>query len=138
MTILDTYNYNGLTYEDYLEFCEINEIEPDDENSNAFYEWLAEERENAFGDLEMNLSFSKFNGPVTVCGSLGLWWGRPTIEPKKFDTLWDAIVACAQDVDDIIVTLEKGILKVQGLHHDGRNVFTIHREHGYFWPKYLF
>ena len=66
------------------------------------------------------------------------WWGRPTIEPKKFDTLWDAIVACAQDVNDIIVTLEKGILKVQGLHHDGTNVFTIHREHGYFWPKYLF
>ena len=138
MTILDTYNYNGLTYEDYLEFCEINEIEPEGEDSRDFYEWLGHENDIAWEDLEANLSYSKVSGPVSVCGHLGLWWGNPTIQPEKFDNLWDAIMACARDAWDVIITLDKGVLKVQALHHDGRNVFTIHREHGYFWPKYLF
>ena len=138
MTIYDSYNSNGLTYADYLEFCEENGTEPKGEESSHFYNWLDMQNDLDWQDLEMNLSYSKLNGPVSVCGHLGLWWGKPTIEPKKFDTLWDAILACANNADDIIITLKRGILKVQALHHDGRNTFTLHREHGYFWPKYLF
>lgn len=138
ITYIDTYNHNGRTYDDYKEWCSDNEIEPAGEESNEFYAWLGRENDFDWEDFEANLQYSKVNGPVTVRGSLGLWWGRPTIEPKKFYTLWDAILACIDDAWDVIITLDKGVLKVQALHHDGRNVFTIHREHGYFWPKYLF
>ena len=138
ITYIDTYNYNGRTYEDYLDWCEINEIDPAGEESREYYNWLGLENNTDWEDFQDNLQYSKVNGPVSVCGSLGLWWGSPTIEPKKFNSIWDAIVACTQNADDIIITLEKGILKVQALHHDGRNVFTIHREHGYFRRKYLF
>ena len=35
--LIDTYNH-GFTYNDYVDFCECNEIEADDENSNDYYE----------------------------------------------------------------------------------------------------
>lgn len=137
ITYLDTYNHDGLTYEDYKEFCEDNDITPEAEDSQDFYDWLAQETEFSVEDFRDNLKYAKF-GPVSVSGRLGLWCGSPSIETTKFDNILDAFNACVSDAWDVIVTLDKGILTVQALHHDGRNVFTIHREHGYFWPKHLF
>ena len=137
ITYIDTYNHNGRTYDDYKEWCEDNEIEAQAEDSQEFYGWLSEEDNFDLEDFRDNLKYANL-GPVSVSGRLGLWYGTRTIQTTKFDSLSDAINACFGDAWDVIVTLDKGILKVEALHHDGRNVFTIHREHGYFWPKYLF
>lgn len=136
---LDTYNKNGYTYEDYLDYCNDNELEPKDDESNDYYDWLSEQVDLDWEDFFDNIEYVDLcQRPVTVCGKLGLWWGSPTIEPTKFDDLKSAILACAEGSWDLEVTLDKGILSVVGYHHDGRNYFTIHREHGYFWPKYLY
>ena len=123
MILIDTYNNNGWSYSDYKAEMEENDLFPGDENSNSFYSWLSE---------RINMDIEDF------WDNLGLWWGRPEIQSTRFRNLAEAIHKCVDGAQDMVVTLEKGILTVEGLHHDGTNCFTIHREHGYFWPKYLF
>lgn len=60
-----------------------------------------------------------------VTGQLGLWDCRPTIVPKVFHTLKDAIRACANNVDYIRVELCAKSIKFEGIHHDGTNHFEI-------------
>ena len=139
ITYINTINHNGYTYQDYIEDCEESGREPGKEASAEYYRWLGRMVDLDIEDFLANTRHSKVcRGPVTVRGHLGLWWGRPKIEPEKFDDFESAIRACWGDCDDTSITLDKGILTVVGYHHDGRNVFTIHREHGYFWPKYLY
>ena len=138
ITYIDTLSDNGLTYEDYKEFCEVNGIEPRGNGGSHYLNWLAEENTTIFDDFLENMKYSKFAGHVSVCGRVGRWNGTFSIEPKNFDTFEDAIMACVQDCGEVSITLDKGVLTVKSYHHDGVNVFTIHREHGYFWPKYLF
>ena len=88
-------------------------------------------------DFWTNLKYADF-GECEVSGSLGLWWGSPDIEPKRFSTLYDAVSACANDAWDLIVYLENGILYVDAMHHDGTNSFTIKPMiKGKRFPKYL-
>lgn len=138
ITYIDTMNKNGWDYNAYLEDCKEHGKTPKGEDSNDYYNFVSDMMEMDWSDFMLNLEYSKVNGPVTVHGELGLWWGSPTIEPTKFDDLKSAIVACVAGSTDVKITLDKGILEVVGYHHDGRNYFTIHREDGHFWPKHLF
>ena len=139
VTYIDTYNSNGWSYQDYIAECSENAVTPGTEDSPEFYEWMQQRVAWDWEDFEMNIKNSRVcSGPVTVTGSLGLWWGRPEIEPRRFDSLLAAIYACLENCFEYSIKLEKGVLEVAGTHHDGTNHFSIRRASGRFWSKYLF
>lgn len=135
---LDTYNVDEqYSYNDYVENCEDNGVKPSEEGSHEYYEWLQRQRQYDIDDFWDNLKYADF-GKCEVSGTLGLWWGHPDIEAKRFDSLYKAVSACAESAWDLIVYLEKGILYVDAMHHDGTNSFTIKPMiKGKRFPKYL-
>lgn len=130
-TLFDNYNINDEAWlEAYKEHCEINEIEmPNDaENSTEFYEWQSEMFSMEWNDLLDNIE-SNWDNDVNcvVTGTVGRWNGTFEIEPKAFPSLRIAINTCASNMDYVIVTEDEGIIKVEAIHHDGRNNFEIHK-----------
>lgn len=129
MVLLLTSDPTSLTYDDYLDWCENNEVEPQDENSNSFYEWCGEEAYMIYNDERDNLSYSKLaNRMFLVDGTLGLWWGKPAIVPQVCRGLLETIDKCiGNDIDNIDVKadFENGLLVVYAYHHDGTNVFNL-------------
>lgn len=130
-TLFDNYNINDEAWlEDYKEHCEINEIEmpTNAENSTEFYEWQSEMFSMEWEDLLDNIE-SDWNNDVNcvVTGKVGRWNGTFEIEPKAFPSLRIAINTCVSNMDYVIVTEDEGIIKVEAIHHDGRNNFEIHK-----------
>lgn len=137
--MIDTYNNGGLEYRDYLDFCEVNEIEPAAEDSNDYYEWLGEESQRFWEDFIDNLSYGKCTYPLLITGSLGLWTGSHDIEPVLVESedyhqngnyyskpsMKTAILKCLGSCDDIKITYNDGIIEVDAMHHDGTNSFYI-------------
>lgn len=116
-------------YSEYLDWCEANEIEPAEENSNDYYHWCAEEANiNYECDMD-NLMYSELkNRTFVIEGTLGLWWGRPTIEPVVVNGIVEAIRKCiGRDTNDIDAELntKDGVIYVNSCHHDGTNCFTL-------------
>ena len=116
-------------YSEYLDWCEWNNVEPAEENSNGYYEWCAEEAQNNY-DCDMdNLMYSELKDRTfAIEGTLGLWWGRPTIEPVVVNGIVPAIKRCfGRDINDIDAELniKDGVIYVQAHHHDGTNCFTL-------------
>lgn len=130
-TLFDNYNTNiegSLEY--FKEYCEVNEIEmPNDaENSNEFYEWQSEMLSIAWNDLLDNIESDKNNDVnCVVTGTVGRWNGTFEIVPTAFPSLRIAINTCASNMDYVIVTEDEGIIKVEAIHHDGKNNFEIHK-----------
>ena len=129
ITLIDTYN-SGLEYSDYVEYCELNEITPEPEGSDDYYEWEAEENQRFVEDFFENLRYVKFDTPVIITGSLGLWNGRKEIYPLVVEStekpsLYNAVQKCINGMDDFKVELSEGEIVVHGYHHDGTNIFTI-------------
>lgn len=142
-TILTT-STDGFEYSEYLDFCEDNDIEPGDENSDEFWEWCREEANiNYEYDLEEIRRCKQYDVPVLVTGHLGLWDGKPEIAPVVFPNVYDAIVEMfARDIDDIEAKFVDGEIRVYAYHHDGCNCFTINalstkgqRKAGYYYDK---
>ena len=78
-------------------------------------------------DLFANLKYSKnADKPCVITGSLGLWYGKPSIEPLVCEDIESAIRKCANNMDYVIVKQVNGHLEVTGIHHDGSNHFEIH------------
>lgn len=128
-TLVDTYD-SGLTYADYVDFCEANEITPAPEDSNDYYEWESDETQRLAEDFFENLRYVKFDTPVIITGSLGLWNGRKEIYPMVVEStdkpsLYNAVMKCVNGMDDFKVELSEGEIVVHGYHHDGTNIFTI-------------
>lgn len=132
----DFLNYtNEDGYNAYLEFCEINEIEPKGEQSSEFVDWACEEARVAFDcDLE-NLTYSKADKemyPFFIDGTLGLWNGNK--EGHFTNIYWgltsalNSIFNSSRSYDDFDAQLdtEAGVIYVNCHHHDGTNSFTIH------------
>lgn len=129
ISIFDT-RYTDYDYADYVDWCEINDIEPEGENSYAFFEWCIEEtKQNTECDWE-NLEYTNADKnlmPFFVTGTLGRWDGRPEVYSTKiFYGLSEAIKAAIGSADDYEVYLENGVVYVNGFHHDGTNCFEIH------------
>lgn len=123
---LATTDTDGFTYEDYKEWCEDNDIEPGDENSDDFWEWCREEADNNWEcDLENIRHCKEYDVPCIITGSLGLWWGRPTIQPERMESVYDAILRCVREADMATVQWNDGVVTVDAYHHDGCNCFTI-------------
>lgn len=118
------FNVNDYSREEYEEACEVNGWEPGDEDD--FYEWCREETDINFEDDLENIKCCKeYNIPVVITGHLGLWWGKPEIEPVRMETVYDAIMRCMDKADYVTVEWNDGEVIVYATHHDGTNVFTI-------------
>ena len=125
--MLATTQADELTYEDYLDYCEANEIEPAPEDSTDVSEWC---NNQAQLDWEIGLANIKcekrYNVPVICAGYLGLWDGRHPIYAKRFESVRDAIDACmGRDIEQMDVEYLDGAIMVRAHHHDGTNIFEI-------------
>lgn len=117
---------NGRTYEDYLDYCKANDIEPQDEDSEHYYEIVGDLLSWDYNDLITNLKHCVYNKQKwAVEGMLGLWNGHVQIVPKVFDNLLDAIYACVHKCDYIKITKNYSTIEVEAIHHDGTNRFTL-------------
>jgi len=116
-------------YEDYVEWCEDMDEEVYPDNSDQYWNWVYDCRETDWEDLWYSLKSSELNKEtILVTGQLGLWNGRPTIVPQVFNGICEAIQKCLNDMDYYRIFLQKdGSLEVQGIHHDGTNIFYLHR-----------
>ena len=126
---LATTDSTQFEYTDSLEYCEDNGIEPDPDGSAGYYNWCADEaRTNYDCDMD-NLMYSKLKDKTFVIeGTLGLWWGRPTIKPVVIKGIIPAIKRCfGPDINDIDVELniKDGLIDIQSHHHDGTSCFTL-------------
>lgn len=90
-------------------------------------EWLVDCFHDDFGK-NGNLAYSNLKDvPVVITGELGLWDGKHKIIPVKCNNLSEAvdkIVNCDCDYYRFIED-RFGNLKVEAIHHDGTNHFTI-------------
>ena len=114
-------------YVSYKEYCLDNDIVCKDRESNDFYEWVGDMLSMDWEDFNTNLEYDKeSNAECFVVGSLGLWNGNVDVE-SKFDTLRKAITECIVGCDYITITETNGVINVRGIHHDGRNYFSIYK-----------
>ena len=121
-TIL-TNDWTLITRDEYEDWCaDCGDIEPTD---SGYYEFAVDETECNM-DSDMYEIRHNYNFPVVVEGRLGLWWGKPEIEPKRFESVESAIRACVGN-DDCVFSVDwvDGVLEVSVSHHDGTNHFTI-------------
>ena len=123
--LIDTYCDGGYTYEDYVENCEINGIEPDTEGRMAYWEWIGEQFENDWDDLLDNIKYSKNNGKCMVF-RWGKRGGYKEYEPKIFDSLVEAFEFLGKEGYDAIQAWETNSeIEVHGLDHDGTGIYCI-------------
>lgn len=122
----DSMAWMSISYEDYKEWCEEMDEEVYPENSEEYYQQCYRIFENDWDDFKSNMKYSKWNIPCMITGTLGLWNGRPEINPVYCGTLIEAIQKCTNNSDDAEVNLKDGYIEVLGKHHDGTNVFEIH------------
>lgn len=120
-TLIDTADYPK--YSEYVEYCEGNDVEPSIENSNDYWEYVTDMQIMYWNDMCDQLP----EIPVIVTGTLGLWNGRHTIIPEKFDTILEAVKKCTGNADEIKIVMENGVLIVHSEHHDGVNVYYIQK-----------
>lgn len=124
-TLVDTTYIRS--YEDYVDNCEANKVQPQGEDSNDYWDFVSDCQQIEWDDFLLNLGHSKINTEYywIISGSLGLWFGTRDIELVKCNTLEEAIRKCIGSCDDVIIEKEGNAVHVTGLHHDGRNHFEI-------------
>ena len=131
ITLFNNYDYDFEEYKELYQDCydltdeEMAEVADDD-----IYNYLWECLESEWEDLSLNLSYSKFDKPCVVLGSLGLWNGNKSIVPVVCDNVSSAIDKCVNGCDYIEVRQVCGHIEVSAIHHDGTNTFEIHLLNG--------
>lgn len=115
------------SYEDYKDWCEMNEVEPQGEDSNDYWEFVGQMQTMEWEDFLMNINHCELSDSKwVVSGTLGLWYGNRDIVPNIHDTLEDAVCACyGSSIADIKVEKRGDVIVVTALHHDGRNYFEL-------------
>ena len=119
---------NNYDYESYLEHCEINETEPEEENSQDFWEYVDMMIDDDYLILKEELSrLNKKYDTFILYGHLGLWNGRPDIYPKTSCDIIDLLEKITQDNLLLTVYYDKidKTIEIEQSHHDGCNCFTI-------------
>lgn len=129
MVLFNNYDINyDEFYLDYLEWCKENDRNPDTKESQSFYNYVYSSLDIEWDDLMLNIkNDNDCQEECVVLGTLGLWTGRHEINAKKFFGLKDAINACVTNIDYIIIKEENGVIYVNAIHHDGVNIFEIHK-----------
>ena len=125
-TLFNDYNINEEEWKkSYLEFCNANEITPNDDDE-SLYDYIYESLRLEWDDMLFNIDNSKYDNECAVIGTLGLWFGNRDIKPVRECCLTDAIKRCVGNSDYSIVKIVDGHIEVKGIHHDGTNNFEIH------------
>lgn len=108
----------------YHEFCDINDKEYQDEDSQDFFDWKNYELQTRFDDEMENIYYEEKENPKTylVIADLGLWNGHFD-GGKIINGLASSIKACLEDYNRIYVLGKQ--LCVEATHHDGTNFFKI-------------
>ena len=129
MVLFNNYDINyDAFYLDYVEWCNDNDRTPDTRESQSFYNYVYSSLDIEWDDLMVNIKYDNdCQEECVVLGTLGLWTGRHEINAKKFFGLKDAINACVTNIDYIIIKEENGVIYVNAIHHDGVNIFEIHK-----------
>lgn len=115
------------TYEEYVENCEDNNVEPQGENSRDFIEWLEWMSQLDTEDFFSNLAYCKL-GECMILGTLGLWDGDHDIVPVLCDNVKEAIERICDGMRGgfhLRVTQKDGYLLVEQSHHDGTNAYEV-------------
>ena len=101
----------------YAEFCDINDIEPGDDND--IYNWMEETNAEYLDDERANLN-KPIDGDILIIGDLGLWNGRANgykIARANLNAIFDI-------GDDLMEFYADGHeIRATGCHHDGRNYY---------------
>jgi hypothetical protein len=128
--LYDNYDINYTEmFVDFQEWCETNDIDGSQYNdeSSEFFEWVNEQMGIDFDDFISNFEYSNENDECVVEGKVGRWNGTFEIEPKNFGTTLSAIMTCIDGCDYNTIKLIDGVIEVVSRHHDGTNVFSIHK-----------
>ena len=123
MTLYNDINYNVEDYrDDYLDYCNCNDVEAEDEIPDWYISRKLDDEWCGLVDKLIN----EYDTECVLVGSLGLWWGSPTIVPQRFDNVFNAITKCIENMDYVKVSIVNGHFEIKALHHDGTNEFEIH------------
>jgi len=117
-------------YENYVEWCNDNEMEPKPEGSDDYWDWVYDQINFDYDCFFENLHYAKAEkGFYMITYNLGLWNGnRIGYIEKVFTSLTEAIkyaLNSSMDYQDYKVSFENGKVLVYGYHHDGTNIMTI-------------
>lgn len=130
-TLFDNYNINyDEWYNDFIEFCELNDIEYTeyDANSEFFHNWVNKTLNNNWENFIFDIKHSnESNNECVILGYVSRWNGCFDIYPTKVNNLYDAIIKCVGECEYVSITNINGVIKVCSAHHDGTNIFTIHK-----------
>ena len=124
------YDEDGYNYEAYVEYCQDNGREPEDEGSQDYWDWVSDMAELDYDDFFGNLKYANGDkGMYMITFNLGLWNGhRIGYVEEIYKSMTEAIKAAlnsSRDYLDYKVTYEDGEVVVYGYHHDGTNVMHI-------------
>lgn len=123
MTLYNDIDYNVEDYRDYyLDYCDSNDIEVENEIPDWY---ISRKLDDEWVGLVDKL-IDEYNTECVLVGSLGLWWGSPTIVPQRFDNVFNAISKCIENMDYVKVSIMNGHFEIKTMHHDGTNEFEIH------------
>lgn len=114
-------------YAEYVDWCEVNNIEPQGEESDHFCQWCQEEASANYSDDLAQLKASKhLQGSVIVTGTIGRWNGTYEVAPVLFDSFSEAWAEMmGRDTLDVDVTYDTQCIHVTGRHHDASNFFEV-------------
>ena len=63
------------------------------------------EEPTSFGEFIEEIEYSEVaQRPCVVCGTVGTWQGDRAICAKRFDNLKDAIYACVNPCDEVVIS----------------------------------
>ena len=119
-------------YSEYVDDCKANDIEPGEEYSNEYYDWVSDNIQMNLDDLFDDLNHGKYaDKSFAIYGVLGLWDGKHEIypNPQISEGLVPTIKKCynGRSIDDFEILFDEseGKFIVKAYHHDGTNVFEI-------------
>ena len=116
-----------ISYESYLEYCELNNRVPQSDQSDDYYVFCHEMQMQEWEDFITNVVYCRFNSyDWIITGALGLWNGNYEVDPTVEPSLEDALTACVDgSIMDVKVEKMGSVLYVSAYHHDGCNNFEI-------------
>lgn len=107
-----------VSYEEYKENCEANEREPQDEDSQDYWNYVNDTLQLEHDDFKGNMKHSKLF-PMVAWGYDDLWngqrYGGKVL--KSVDDLLGLFSSC----DNIKIWQDKDGMHINGYHHDGTN-----------------
>lgn len=118
---------HNLSYEDYKENCEANEVTPGEDGSNDFWDWVNETettyQQDELGFLKEKGLLGDGNERYLVKGMVGTW--RGPYEGGVIKTIEDTIRTLAENEDFIEVKTTDDETVINTSNHDASSWFKV-------------